>query len=61
MDLEKHQGGLLDIHMEPLGKDDVAERCKASVLDIGHFPWQVGTGWGGEELLVQVHRRTLGT
>lgn len=66
MDLEKHQEGrLLDIHMEPLDKDDVAERCKALVLDMRHFPWQVvsyqvGTGQDGEELLLQVHWDMLG-
>lgn len=62
MDLEEHQEEeLLDIHMEPLDKDDVAERCKALVLDIRHFSQQVGTGRDGEEILVQVHWGTLGT
>lgn len=67
MDLEKHQvEGLLDIHVGPLDKDDVAEHCKALVLEIPHFPrqvvsYQVGTGWDGEELLVQVYWSMLGT
>lgn len=62
MDLEKHQAeGLLDVHVEPLDKDDVAEHCKAWVLDIHHFPYQVGIGWDGEEQMVPVYWGMLGT
>lgn len=67
VDLEKHQeGGVLDIHMEPLDKDDAAERCKALVLDIRCFPgqavaYQLGTGQDKEELLGKVHWGMLGT
>lgn len=38
MDWDKRlEEGLLDIHMEPPDKDDVAEDCKALVLDRHHF------------------------
>lgn len=42
MDQDKRlEEGLSDIHMEPPDKDDVAEHCKALVLDRHHFPWLV--------------------
>lgn len=42
MDHDKRlEEGLSDIHMEPPDKDDVAEHCKALVLDRHHFPWLV--------------------